>query len=132
MTHHVRWRALVKTDYSDEMTSENGLLCKVLLWAMTYDQLNVSNLASLELLVRRLQMIEHKMRGKMSDASVDGLGQEDKIYLGAEISKGTVMFSPKLREYMADKLNEEAKVMKGQRLAREERALLSGRTPKKK
>ena len=56
----------------------------------------------------------------------------DKIYLGAEISKGTIMFSPKLREYMADKLKEEAQVMKGQRLAREERALLSGRTPKKK
>ena len=113
------------------MTSEHALLCKVLLWAMTYDQLNVSNLASIELLVRRIQMIEHKMRGKMSDASVDGLGQEDKIYLGAEISKGTVMFSPKLREYMADKLNEEAKVMKGQRMAREERALLASGRKKK-
>ena len=76
-------------------------------------------------------MIEHKMRGKMSDASVDGLGQEDKIYLGVEISKGTVMFSPKLREYMADKLNEEAKVMKGQRMAREERALLASGRKKK-
>ena len=41
------------------------------------------------------------------------------------------MFSPKLREYMAGKLNEEAKVLKGQRLAREERALLARPNPKK-
>ena len=98
---------------------------------MNYDQLNVANLACFELLVRRIQMIEHKMRGKMTDASLDVLGQEDKLYLGSEIAKGTILFSPKLREWMADHLGEEAKMMKGQRIAREERALISQK-PKKK
>ena len=124
LAHHVRWRGLVKLEYDNEMVSEHALLCKALMWALGYDQLNVSNLASFELLVRRIQMIEHKLRIKMTDASLDGLGQEDKLYLGSEIAKGTICFSPKLREYMALKIGEDAKMMKGQRLAREERALL--------
>ena len=50
------------------------------------------------------------------DASLDGLGQEDKLYLGSEIAKGTICFSPKLREWMAVKIGEDAKMMKGLRM----------------
>ena len=124
LTHHTRWKNLVKMEYSNDNVSEHAMLCKMLLWALTYDQLNCANLACMELLVRRIQMIEHKLRTHMADASIDGLGQEDKLYLGSEIAKGTICFSPKLREYMALKIGEDAKMMKGQRLAREERALL--------
>ena len=128
--HHTRWKNLVNGDYDDALVSEHSLLCKVLLWASSYDQLNVANLAAFELLVRRIQMIEYKKRGSMKDSTVDGLGQEDKIFLGTELAKGTICFSPKLRLHLASQLETEGKMLKGQRLAREERALLSNKKKK--
>ena len=79
----------------------------------------------MELLARRIQMIEYKKRGSMKDATIDGLGQEDKIFLGTEIAKGTICFSPELRQHLSVELETEGKMLKGQRLAREERPLLA-------
>jgi len=121
---------MINGDYDDPLVSEHSLLCKVLLWAYSYDHMNVGNLASFELLVRRIQMIEYKKRGSMKDSTVDGLGQEDKIFLGTELAKGTICFSPKLRLHLASQLETEGKMLKGQRLAREERALLSNKKKK--
>ena len=48
-----------------------------------------------------------------------------------EIAKGTICFSPKLRLHLSSELETEDKMLKGQRFAREERALLSGNKKKK-
>ena len=103
---------------------QHDLLTKVLQTMLQYDQLDLSNLASVELMFRELQGIEEKHADKFSkDASADAAG-ERQLFLGSDYSP--VMVCPSLKEWMAEQLKSEAMIMKERRKAREERNLARG------
>ena len=57
LAFHHRWIAEVRLDYSATGTAEHLLLCRVLELMVTYDGLNATQLASTELIPRKIQMI---------------------------------------------------------------------------
>ena len=103
-----------------------------------YDVMDVTNLASFEILMRRLQLIEYtysekgpappskedKGKGKGKSMHV-GLYDESQIFMGSHKEFGDIMVAPDLLEYVSKEVEKEAAVMKQVRKAREERAALS-------
>ena len=119
--HHQAWRVACKLQPTDAPAMEHEAWSKVLQTMMTYDQLDVSNLASAEMVVRALQRIEEKHKFKLT--STDDAG-EGALFMGS--TGGTrvgSIISPKLTEWIGTEMQKEALVAKERRKAREERAL---------
>ena len=102
---------------SDRVRHEHGLLCDVLQTAMTYDQLEVSALASMELFARRLQFIEEAYSASPKAPKFDG----QTHFMGQ--GRTHVAIAPALKAHVAAELRDEAAVSKERRKAREEAAL---------
>ena len=60
-----QFMSLCKLSFQDKYVSEYAVLCKIFEYAIQYHQLRVSNLACMELVSRRLQLIEEKYRFRM-------------------------------------------------------------------
>lgn len=104
-----------------------------------YDGLDLTNLAGVELLCRRLQLIEYiysergpgggKSKGKGENKKTDSGGTtqtyEASIFSGSHKPYGDSMVALALLEYVAKEVESEASVMKQVRKAREERAAAS-------
>ena len=58
LQHHQRWKIQLRADDGDRSVHEHELLCMTLELSGCYDQLDLSVLAGIELVVRRLQLIE--------------------------------------------------------------------------
>ena len=98
--------------------------------AMVYDQLNVSELATFELMARRYQLWEEKYAGPMRTAET-GDGAEDwlderRLFLGQRRTTGHALVCPALESWIAERLREESAVLKERRKGREERQLARG------
>ena len=89
--------------------------------ALTYDQLNGANLACLEFLVRWMQMTEHAVAQNPKKLEIT---VNPGVFLGNMSSSSTGGLTSTLAKHVAAKSAEEAAVLKEQRKAREERALL--------
>jgi len=121
IAHHQAWRVACKLQPTDGPAMEHEAWSKVLQTMMTYDQLDVSNLTSAELVVRALQRIEEKHKFKLVSAEDAG---EGALFMGASSGArvGSII-SPKLTEWIGSEMQKEAMVSKERRKAREERAL---------
>lgn len=119
--HHQAWRVACKLQPTDAPALEHEAWSKVLQTMMTYDQLDVTNLASAEMAVRALQRIEERHKFKL--VSADDAG-EGALFMGAPSGArvGSII-SPKLTEWIGTEMQKEALVSKERRKAREERAL---------
>ena len=119
---------------------EHGLAMSFLEIAAGYDGLDVVNLASVELLMRKAQLVEFtysergpappprgdgakESKGKGKSGASPGLYDEGSIFLGAHKEFGDTMVAPELLDYVSKEVEREASVMKQVRKAREERAL---------
>ena len=80
--HHQRWRVNCKLQVHDSGVAEHETYCKVLQTMLTYDQLDVSNLASAEVIARQIQLIEERYENKLVD--VDKHGQNHLLGLGRD------------------------------------------------
>ena len=81
----------------------------------SYDQLQVVNLSSGELVCRRIQKIRSALISGKSKAKVE----HDGLFLGT--SKGRFMgIAPVLSSFVADRLRDEQKYMKEKRLLADE------------
>ena len=119
--HHQAWRVACRFQPTDAPSMEHESWCKVLQAMLTYDQLDVTNLASAELVVRAIQRIEEKHKFKLSSAEDAG---EGALFMGsAGGSRVGSVISPKLTEWIGSEMQKEAMVSKERRKAREERAL---------
>ena len=121
LAHHQAWRTACKFQPSDGPAVEHEGLCKILHTMLTYDQLDISNLASAELIARGIQRIEEKHKYKLQASDESG---EGALFMGAMGGAriGSVV-SPKLTEWVGGELQKEALVAKERRKAREERNL---------
>lgn len=119
--HHQSWRVACKLQPTDGPSMEHESWSRVLDAMMSYDQLDVTNLASAELVVRAIQRIEEKHKHKISSSEDAG---EGSLFMGAAGgSRSGLVISPKLTEWIGTEMQKEAMVAKERRKAREERAL---------
>ena len=130
LAHHQAWRSACRMQPSDGPVIEHESYSRILQIMMNYDQVDVSNLASAELIVRHLQRIEEKHKDKLVAISDDNLGGETALFMGlAQGSRAGLCVAPALQTWLGKQLQEEALLTKERRKAREERALM--RQPKK-
>lgn len=121
MGHHQAWRVACKLQPSDAPAMEHEAWSKVLQTLMTYDQVDVTNLAGAEMIVRALQRIEEKHKFKLTAMDESG---EGALFMGSSSgSRVGSIISPKLTEWIGSEMQKEALVSKERRKAREERAL---------
>eukprot|EP00974_Lingulodinium_polyedra_P021414 2068948-Lingulodinium_polyedra.AAC.1 len=66
--------------------------------AVVYDQLNITELASFELLMRRAQMTEYRYCEKLLGSVENALAEDEHLYLGASETRGMLMLAPELEE----------------------------------
>ena len=100
---------------------EHESWCRVLDAMVSYDQLDATNLASGELVVRAIQRIEERHKHKLTTNDDSG---ESALFMGAAGgSRSGLVISPKLTEWIGGELQKDALVAKERRKAREERAL---------
>lgn len=137
---HHKWWKMVNKLYDDMWgVVEHSLAMQSLEIAGCYDGLDVVNLASVELLLRKAQLVEfsysergpappmpdgEKKKGKGKDSRI-GMYDETAIFLGSHKEFGEIMVCPDVLEYVQKEVEREAGVMKQIRNAREERSLLA-------
>ena len=133
---------MAKLSFSDKYMTEYAVICRTLEYAITFDQLHVSNLVCFELLARRLQLIEEKYRFRLPQfEGGSGAGDPENdhgLFLGlgtsATAGRSAVMVMPALTAYVGEELAKEAAITKGKVKAhelREQIKKLNGGGPKK-
>ena len=100
---------------------------KVLEFGALYDQLDLTNLAMAECLLRRAQTIEWVYHDKLRDegsATKDRLSVEEmNAFSGLDRTGDHLMVAPALLEHVKSVVEKDAAIMKNIRKAREEREL---------
>ena len=125
------WKVNCKLQPSDAGVLEHESICKALELAVEYDQLNIGELATIELLSRRLQMIQFRWKERiLGSASSGTVDDESHFFLGVDPTRGNLCICPALNTWLGEELHKEAQANKEQRKAREERALLRGNKTK--
>ena len=115
-------------------------MMRLLSIAGCYDQLDLSNLAVVEIICRRAQLIEYQCReraraglraiglGTGAATTVTGAailgGEEAYLFDGVGKTAGSAMVAPPIVQFVAVELEKTARVDKHARKAREEKALL--------
>ena len=109
----------MRADDGDRSVHEHELLCMTLELSGCYDRLDLSALAGMELVSRRLQLIEES-KAAGGAAAYEGA----KFFVGCRRTGALV--APELGRHVAHKLQEEVSVMKERRKHAEERGLARG------
>ena len=119
--YHSKWLLEPGVDKKSAEALVHEIGMDIIEAALAYDQLNGANLACLELLARWMQMTEHAVaqNPKKPEITVN-----PGVFLGNMSSSSAGGLTSTLAKHMAAKSAEEAAVLKEQRKAREERALL--------
>ena len=97
---------------------EHHVLCKALHLAQGYDQLALGNIASLELINRRRQLIESAHSGKPDAPSFEAADS----YMGSREAADGSLVDESLNRHVSQREHARAEIMKQTRLARDERA----------
>ena len=124
MGRHVRWRQEAGLTDSDLGVDEHEKSCRALEHAAVFDQVNVPNLASLEVICRDLQVQEERYRERV--ANPDQAGVDRHLFMSSGKVRGNLCICPDLQSWVTAELTRESAIAKERRKAREERALASG------
>ena len=122
LTRRRRWASESGIPKGDRSIHEHQVLSRALDYASKCDSLNVANLASMEIVLRRLQLIES---AHLEDPTAPNYEGGD-LFLEHGDRPGGALDAPILRTHVATKLRDEAAVAKERRKAREERPLGRG------
>lgn len=117
IARHHRWVRESGISVTDRSTFEHQLLSKALEAAISIDRLNVKNLCIIEVLARRLQLIEEVISENPGAPNWEGATH----YMGWADRKGGALLAPSLRTHVAKQLAEETATLKEKRKAREAR-----------
>ena len=121
-SRHTKWRHAGGLGPGNPGVSEHELAMGCLELGLTLDQVNASELAVFELLMRRAQLSELKCKHKLGGRHADP-DDDTHLYLGTGVARGLLMTNPSLEEYVAGELHKEGMVMKERRKLDEERRL---------
>ena len=99
---HSRWISDCKLSYNDMGATEHQSIMRFVSFAMTYDQLDMPQLASMELLLRRAQMIELRYKEKVVPRAQDAQDpfQDVCLYTRLSQTRGMLMVRPALEKYI--------------------------------
>ena len=117
---HVRWRQMTGLNENDAGVSDHEFCLRLLETALTFDQLQVGELASLEIVMRKAQLTELKHRDRVVSADFK-VESDEHLYLGTGKTRGLLMVCPALEDYVAAELHRESSAAKERRKMREER-----------
>eukprot|EP00959_Pyramimonas_sp_CCMP1952_P300922 6295691-Pyramimonas_sp.AAC.1 len=78
--HHVAFRSACHLGLDDPLMLLHSELSKNLQTAMCYDQVDASNLASMELICRQLQLREEKLKDRIFGATRTGHQEYDESW----------------------------------------------------
>ena len=126
--HHERFRSLIKGDSSTWGVQEHYNTCQSIKMLGEYDQGDLTNLASAELLFRRLQTIEfsylevireqeQKLAGSSGGSKLSV--EEQALFSGQARSSSSLMISPTLLEHARSETEKEASLLKNLQKVRE-------------
>ena len=124
--HHYLWRRSANLSSNEWAVSEHELIMQVLKYAGEYDQLNLPNLASIEVLARRAQVIEYIYQDKTREAARTGRQaphrtspEEQSLFvcLPCEVT----MMLPALLDHAKDEITREAQLDESLNKARKAR-----------
>ena len=108
--HHM-WIGASKIAEGDRSCYEDEVLARVLDLAVTYDSLNIANLACMELVCRRRQLI--------SDAHANTPGAPSytvaEHYMGQTYKQGGGIVVPALTDFVAKKMQAQSQILKEKR-----------------
>ena len=124
MGHFNKWRSDLRLQFSDAGVGEYERCCRALQTMACFDQLDMPNLGSAELLARSIQLIAEKYKDKAHSATDPVSGEEGHLFMGSQHAAANVCVCPSLSVWIAEELRKESVVAKEKRKAREERALV--------
>ena len=120
---HTKWVHECRLEQTDEGVGDHDLAMRMIELALSFDQLNVGELASFELLLRKAQMAEWRHRDRLAAVAGDELLEQSYLYLGTGETRGLVMVAPSLIDHINTEMHREAQILKERRKAKEERML---------
>ena len=118
--HHSTWTAKSGVGAKSSVCREHGIICVVLRIFMQFDQLDISNVAGCEYLVRRVLQIEAAVKKNPRQPDFEGL---DAI-LDSSVDTSGAAIAPKFMAFVADIQKSQALVYKAGRLWQEEQTAL--------
>ena len=104
---HLAWVQQSRIPEGSRAVFEDETLAKILDVAISFDALNVSNLASFELLCRRRQLIGEAHAYNPSQPSYQGAD----FWLGDKYKHGGAIVVPALTEHVSKKLQAESQIL---------------------
>ena len=122
--HHTCWTTKSGVGGKSSVCREHGIICVVLRLFMQFDQLDISNLAGCEYLVRRLLQIEAAVKRNPRQPDFEGL---DAI-LDSSVDTSGAALAPKFMEFVANIQKSQALVYKAGRLWHEEQTQMNKKT----
>lgn len=123
---HLSWVAQSRIPEGDRAIYENEVLSRALDLAVTYDSLNVANLASFELLIRRKQLLAEAHAHAPGQPSYEGADH----FLGTSYRPGGAIVIPELTKHVAERMHQESQVLKEKRKQAELKGRGRGKPPK--
>ena len=117
-------------DENNNLVMMHHDLCSILETAVCYDQLDMPALASMELLVRQIQIIEERFKDRFMQSSSSSQ-DFDRHLMSGNTSRTQICVCPELIDWLAKESSKTTAIDKERRKAREERALLQ-KAPKQK
>ena len=117
LLRHSRWVSESGVGADSRSGHEHSILSHILEKAVCIDQLNVVNLVSLEIVVRRLVLLEEAHSIDPGQPSFEGW----EHWLGLGERRAGILVPPELSRHVARKVGDESAVQKERRKAKEER-----------
>lgn len=114
--YHLQWVKNSGVNQHTSVVHEHRNLLEVIRLALTRDQLDISNLLSMELVVRRVVQLEVAVARNSSSPDYSGL----EVLLDNPLSEGGAANTRSLDEWVTSRLKEKAQIAKQNRLYREE------------
>lgn len=108
---HLSWVAQSRIPEGDRAVHENEILSRALDLAISYDALNISNLASFELIIRRKQLLAEAHAYNPGAPSYEGADH----YLGTTYRPGGGIIVPELQKHVSEKMHQESQILKEKR-----------------
>lgn len=129
---HLRWRTATGLGAGDPGVAEHERAMRVIEHALCFDQLMVTQLAYMELVIRRAQLIELKHKSRVLCVRGSEVEEDEHLYMGTGETRGLLMIAPALEEFVAGELGRQAAAAKERRKMREERCLAKAPPPAKR